>query len=258
VESSRGRVQLERDQGAISVVAGRRKPVRIDLVLAWVLTVVLLPVAVWLVVAAVNDHGNYTAYKQAGACSADGSGTDCLRGITASVVASQDKGGDYSLTLEGPGIAAGQVALPSSCDGAGALYDAQQVQVQLWRGGLTKISGGGITCDLADSPSRAYAKTLGALLLVDPLYILILLLCVSSVVRMRFGPGPARRIRRAALGFLVVVLLCAGAGAGLDGTGQADAFAVYLGDGIVVAAFAIAGLIILIRSRVRARRLRAH
>lgn len=258
MESSRGRVRLERDQGAISVVAGHRKPVRFNLVLASVLAVVLLPVAVWLVIAAVSDYGDYTAYQQAGPCSADGGGTDCLRDITASVIGTQDKGGDYSLTLEGPGIATRQVALPGSCGGAGDVYDAAQVQVQLWRGGLTKVSGDGIACNLAGSPSRAYAKALGALLLIDPVYILILLLCASAVVHKRFGPGPARRVRRAALGFLVVVLLCAGAGAGLDGTGQPDAFAVYLGDGVVVAAFAIAGLIILVRSRVRARRLRTR
>jgi hypothetical protein len=254
---------VERDQDPISLVVEQRKPITFrNFAPAWVLALVLLPLAAWLVVAAVNDYSNYTAYERASSCPAGAAaGADCLRTVTASVVDGQDQDSDYTLTLQEPGTATQQARLPDSCDGAD-LYNAAEgagsVQAQLWHGGLTEVSAGGFTCSLAGSPGAAYAKALGAALMVGPLDVLVLLVCAWSVTRARFGVRPAQVVARIAMGFLVVLLLSVGVGAGLSATGRPDAFAVYLGGGIVVGVFAISGPITLVYHRKQARRRQAR
>lgn len=259
----RERKQEQRQDTGPALVAVQRRPISFNLGVAWVAAVVLLPVTVWLIVATVNDYGHDTAYRQAVPCSAaagdtavgtgpgtgPGTGTDCLSSRTAAVADTQDRGGDYTLTLEGDGITGRQIALPGTCQGADELSEAQEVQVRLWRGAVIEVSANGVTCDLSAAPGRAYAKALGDLLLVSPLCILCLLICAGSLVRMRFGPDPARRVGLCALWFLPVVFLCVGAGAGLDSSGQVDASAVYLGDGILLGLFAFALLAVLLRRR---------
>jgi hypothetical protein len=254
---------VRRDQDASSVAIGPLEPVKPirfkNVPLARVLACVLLPLAVWLVVATVNDYGGYTAYQRATSCPAasgtgTGTGTDCLSTVTAAVVDGDDKGGDYSLTLQGSGTTTWQITLPNACNGEDlytAAQDSESVQAQLWHGGVTEVSVDGMSCELSGSPGAAYAKVLGILLIVGPLDVFILLVWASSFAGARFGPGPAQLIGRTAMGFLVVLLLCVGAGAGLSATGRPAVSALYLGDGIVVGVFALAGLILLIFRRNR-------